>query len=98
MKEIRESDTLRKLLEKYSREYEYVIRRSQVMSKYCEMACMNHRHAHMYEYFGRQILEGDDTPLYDDELIRWFNELEEADRQDILKLIEFKVIIKNKKE
>jgi transcriptional regulator with XRE-family HTH domain len=43
------------------------------------------------------LLEGDETPLSDDELLRGFTELDDADRQEILNLIEFKKMMKNKK-
>jgi transcriptional regulator with XRE-family HTH domain len=43
------------------------------------------------------LLEGDETPLSDDELLRGFTELDDADRQEILNLIKFKKMMKNKK-
>ena len=44
-----------------------------------------------------ELLEGDDIELSNEELLRGFLELDDSDRQEILNLIEFKKVQKNKR-
>ena len=44
-----------------------------------------------------ELLEGDDIELSNEELLRGFSELDDSDRQEILNLIEFKKVQKNKR-
>lgn len=65
--------------------------------KRCVKAEELRKFSRLFRISADSLLEGDEISLSDDELLRGFTELDDADRQEILNLIEFKKMLKNKK-